>query len=162
MAQCFCEGSSEMLYRRLHSVRRTARDTLLAEYGLQNLGQPMLLSILRQKPDGVADSQRELAEQLHVTPATVTVSLRSMERDGYITKSVDSNDLRRKRITLTDKGREVLDKLDLVYERIGKEMFDGFTDDDRAYISDIFQRMIENLNRLTSESRTNQKEKNAD
>ena len=64
MAQCFCEGSSEMLYRRLHSARRNAKDTLLTEYGLQNLGQPMLLSILRQKPDGTADSQRELAEQL--------------------------------------------------------------------------------------------------
>ncbi len=160
MAQCFCEGSSEMLYRRLHSARRTAKDTLLTEYGLQNLGQPMLLSILRQKPDGTADSQRELAEQLHVTPATVTVSLRSMERDGYVTKVVDSSDMRRKRIVLTDKGREVLAKLDEVYERIGVEMFNGFSKDEREQIADYFKRMIENLNRVSAESRAKQREKN--
>lgn len=160
MAQCFCEGSSEMRYRRLNTARRTAKDTLLAEYGLKNLGQPMLLAILRQKPDGVADSQRELAEQLHVTPATVTVSLRSMERDGYVMKIVDPNDMRRKRIALTDKGREVLDKLDEVYERIGFAMFDGFNAEEREQISDYFKRMIDNLNKLTAESRAAQKDKN--
>lgn len=157
MAQCFCEGSSEMRYRRLNTARRTAKDTLLAEYGLKNLGQPMLLAVLRQKPDGVADSQRELAEQLHVTPATVTVSLRSMERDGYITKITDPNDMRRKRIALTDKGREVLDKLDEVYERIGRAMFDGFSPEERDQISDYFKRMIDNLNDLTAASRSAQK-----
>lgn len=120
----------------------------------------MLLSILRQKPDGIADSQRELAEQLHVTPATVTVSLRSMERDGYITKIVDSSDMRRKRIALTDKGREVLDKLDKVYERIGVEMFDGFSDEDEKQIADYFKRMIDNLHRVSAESRAKQRETN--
>ncbi len=160
MAQCFCEGSSEMRYRRLNTARRTAKDTLLAEYGLKNLGQPMLLAVLRQKPDGIADSQRELAEQLHVTPATVTVSLRSMERDGYVTKIVDNSDMRRKRIALTDKGREVLDKLDEVYERISLAMFNGFSDDEREQISDYFKRMIDNLNQLTQDSRTAQREKN--
>ncbi len=159
MAQCFCEGSSEMRYRRLNTARRTAKDALLAEYGLKNLGQPMLLAVLRQKPDGIADSQRELAEQLHVTPATVTVSLRSMERDGYVTKIADPNDMRRKRIALTDKGREVLDKLDEVYERIGIAMTDGFTDEERAQVSDYFKRMIENLNKLTTASRAAQCEK---
>ena len=34
---------------------------------------------------------------------------------------MDSSDMRRKRIVLTDKGREVLAKLDEVYERIGVE-----------------------------------------
>ena len=159
MAQCFCEGSSEMRYRRLNTARRTAKDALLAEYGLKNLGQPMLLAVLRQKPDGIADSQRALAEQLHVTPATVTVSLRSMERDGYVTKIADPNDMRRKRIALTDKGREVLDKLDEVYERIGIAMTDGFTDEERAQVSDYFKRMIENLNKLTTASRAAQCEK---
>ena len=148
-----------MRYRRLNTARRTAKDALLAEYGLKNLGQPMLLAVLRQKPDGIADSQRELAEQLHVTPATVTVSLRSMERDGYVTKIADPNDMRRKRIALTDKGREILDKLDEVYERIGIAMTDGFTDEERAQVSDYFKRMIENLNKLTTASRAAQCEK---
>ncbi len=156
MTHCFCDGSSEMLYRRLHSARRNAKNALLAEYGLQNLGQPMLLSILRSKPDGIADSQRELAEQLHVTPATVTVSLRSMERDGYVTKIVDSSDMRRKRIALTNKGREVMNKLDKVYERIGVEMFDGFSEEEEKQIADHFSRMIKNLDRIAAESREKQ------
>ena len=160
MAQCFCEGSSEMLYRQLHNARRTAKDALLAEYGLQNVGQPMLLAILRRKPDGIADSQRELAEELHVTPATVTVSLRSMERDGYVKKIVDNNDMRRKRIALTDKGRKVLDKLDEVYERIGIATFDNFTTEEREQIADYFTRMIDNLNRTTAAAREAQKTNN--
>ena len=83
-----------------------------------------------------------------------------MERDGYVTKVVDSSDMRRKRIVLTDKGREVLAKLDEVYERIGVEMFNGFSKDEREQIADYFKRMIENLNRVSAESRAKQREKN--
>ena len=134
MAQCFCEGSSEMLYRRLHSARRTAKDTLLTEYGLQNLGQPMLLSILRQKPDGTADSQRELADDLRIERATVTVTLQKLERGGFIRREADPDDQRVMRIYPTEKGINAVNNITVEIQRFHEACAKSLTDEQRQLL----------------------------
>lgn len=66
----------------------------LSRNGLSNIGQPAILSILSQQENGVIASQKELARRLRVSPATMTVSLKSMERDGYVKKLSNAEDLR--------------------------------------------------------------------
>ncbi len=97
----FKDGSPEQLFHVLERKHRTAVDSLLTKNGLCNIGQPMVLSILSQQEDGTIESQKELAKRLRVSPATVTVSLKSMERDGYVKKLSNSEDLRCKPIAIT-------------------------------------------------------------
>ena len=140
------KDSPEGLFRRLDKFHRHAMDAALASVGLAEMGQPMLLIILdRNGKNGVVPSQKELADQLHVSPATVTVSLRSLERQGYVTKLSDENDMRRKPIALTEKGREALEKLETVYEAIDRGMYAGFSDEERDIIAEYYRRMITNL-----------------
>ncbi len=140
------KDSPEGLFRRLDRLHRHAMDAALAKVGLAEMGQPMLLIILdRNGKNGVVPSQRELADQLHVSPATVTVSLRSLERQGYVEKLSDENDMRRKPVALTDRGRMALEKLETVYEAIDRGMYAGFSDEERSRISEYYRRMISNL-----------------
>ncbi|MEA3375684.1 MAG: MarR family transcriptional regulator, partial [Chloroflexota bacterium] len=76
---------------------------LLDEIGLYR-GQQFVLCRLWEE-EGLTHSQ--LAERLHVHPATVTKTLRRMEQAGFIERRPDADDQRVSRVYLTDAGREI-------------------------------------------------------
>ena len=94
------------LFHGLHHAhkRRVAEEQALR--GVGDLGAPMLLlSLFYAETAGEQWSQRDVARTLRLSPATVAVSLKTLERDGYINRTADERDQRRNRVTLTDKGR---------------------------------------------------------
>ena len=141
----FEEGSPEQLFHALDRKHRKAVDKMLFQRGLGGIGQPLLLCVLAQRDNGTVESQKELAKKLRVSPATVTVSLKSMERDGYVKKLSDAEDLRRKPISITEKGREAVRVIDEVLETIDHGMYRGFSREELAAISGFYRRIIDNL-----------------
>ena len=123
---------------------------MLYQRGLGNIGQPMLLCILSKQKDGTIESQKELAKKLRISPATVTVSLRSMERDGYVKKLSSEEDQRRKPITITDKGRRAVKLIDELFETVDHGMYRGFSPEEMGLISGLYRRMIDNLDATVS------------
>ena len=95
-------------------------------------------------------SQKELAKRLRISPATVTVSLKSMERDGYIKKHVSADDLRCKPISITEKGRQAVKVIDEVYDALDHSMYRGFSPEEMEMISGFYRRIIENLDAVMS------------
>lgn len=146
----FKDGSPEQLFHVLERKHRTAVDNLLMKNGLFNVGQPVILSILSQQEDGTIESQKELAKRLRVSPATVTVSLKSMERDGYVKKLSNSEDLRCKPIAITKKGMEAAKLIDRVFETLDHGMYRGFDPEELNKISDFYRRMIDNLDAVVA------------
>ena len=132
-------------WRYLSMAYRMCSELLLKSTGLTDVGQPALLVVLAASPDCTSDSQKLLAEKLHVTPATITVSLRSMQRNGYVTKETVEADLRRKRISLTEKGKEASRLLNGFSNLLDSEMYKGFTEEERDKCAEYFQRMTKNL-----------------
>jgi DNA-binding MarR family transcriptional regulator len=141
-------------WRRLTIAHRTCSEMLLKSTGLTDVSQPSLLQILASCPDNTSDSQKILAERLHVTPATITVSLRSMQKNGYVEKSTDEGDQRRKRIMLTEKGKEASRLLVGFSDLLDGEMYRGFTAEERAVCADFFRRMTANLETSAENIRT--------
>lgn len=148
----FEDGSPEQLFHVLERKHRSAVDTLLQRHGLSNIGQPVILSILSQQKDGTIASQKELAKRLRVSPATVTVSLKSMERDGYVRKLSNAEDLRCKPISITEKGLMAAKLIDQVFETLDRGMYRGFEPEERDQISQYYERMIKNLVAISSGS----------
>ena len=146
----FKDGSPEQLFHALERRHHTAVDALLTQRGIGNIGQPIILTILNQQKDGTIESQKELARRLRVSPATVTVSLRSMERDGYIKKLSNAEDLRCKPISITEKGREAARLIDDVFETLDHGMYQGFSPAELLQISALYRRMIDNLDAIVS------------
>ncbi|HIH75687.1 MAG TPA: MarR family transcriptional regulator [Methanosarcina sp.] len=83
----------------------------LEEYGIGS-GQFDFLMVLYRK-DGI--SQETLARALKVSKATSTRAIQGLEKEGYIYRQKDENDLRAYRVYLTEKGKEmrgvILEKL---------------------------------------------------
>lgn len=146
----FQDGSPEQLFHALHRKHSVAVDTMLYECGLGNIGQPIILTILSQRQDGTIESQKELARILRVSPATVTVSLKSMERDGYVKKLFNAEDQRCKPITITEKGRLAAQRINQVFETLDNGLYRGFSADELGTISGFYRRMIQNLDEMAA------------
>ena len=125
---------------RLHHSR--AR-TLLEEFGLFR-GQPPLLFALWEK-EGLTHS--ELAEHLHVQPATITKMIKRMERAGFVERSQDAEDQRVSRVYLTDAGRNIRDAVEGVLRELEEQTFAGFSSEECALLNRFLLRIRNNLMR---------------
>ncbi len=74
-------------------------------------------------------SQKELAEHMHITPAAVTGALKKLESDGYISKTL-GRDNRFNEIEITEKGRAVVEKSHELFSATDRLLFTGFSDEE--------------------------------
>lgn len=123
---------------RLHHYRT---HVLLEEIGIYP-GQPPLLFILNKK-DG--QSQKEIAEKLKITPATLTVMLKRMEKVNLVERKQDVEDQRISRVYLTDRGREICNKAMEVIKNLEEECFGNFTVEEKIILRRLLMQMRDNL-----------------
>ncbi len=121
-----------------HHVRARA---LLDEIGLYR-GQQFVLCAL-WKEEGVTHS--ELAEHLHVHPATVSNALKRMERAGFLERRPDSEDQRVSRVYLTDAGREIRGAVERVWATLEEQTLEGFSAEEQSTLERLLERVHENL-----------------
>lgn len=114
---------------------------LLEEIGLYP-GQPPLLFTLNRN-DG--QSQRELADKLHVKASTMNVMIKRMEKSGLIERRQDVEDQRVSRVYITDMGKDVCKKSHDVMKTIEKEMFLNLTKDELVIMRRLLIQVKDNL-----------------
>ncbi len=113
----------------------------LSEYGLFR-GQPPILALL-VADDGM--SQKTIADKLDLSPATVTVTLKRMEKSGLVTRHMDERDQRVLRVHITEKGRDMFNKSEQTMIDVTEEILEGFTTEERRVFHDFIARMAENM-----------------
>jgi DNA-binding MarR family transcriptional regulator len=127
---------------RLHHARARA---LLEGIGLYR-GQPPLLFALGEK-DGRAHS--ELAEHLHVQPATITKMVKRVERAGFVERRRDSEDQRVSRVYLTERGQAIQEEAKRMLYVLEGEMLAGFTSEDHVLLRQFLAHIRDNLMQAT-------------
>lgn len=93
-------------------------------------------------------SQKELAKILQVSPATITISVKKLIKAGYIIKTNSDEDNRRNILTISEKGKEIVDKSGAIFDSIDNEMFEGFQDEEMDTLIRYFERVLGNINRV--------------
>lgn len=138
-----------MLFHTLHRVHKNVVKAQLSARGLADVGAPMILFILDHHGDhGEIASQRELAQALRVSPATIAISLKSLERLGYVEKRVDENDARRNRVLITEKGKAAVQQCFAVFQEVDRRMMEGFTEQEQEELDRLQRKMLDNLSTL--------------
>ena len=89
--------------------------------------------------------QHEIAEYVHVTPATVSGTLKRMERDGLVVRTADPRDARISRVTLSEKGRELSREAFSCFSNSSYDMFKGFSSEELEQFDAMVQRITDNL-----------------
>ena len=96
--ETFVTAAETML--RVNRMHRALIDARVKEIGMHRTQHRILMRLTRC---GTLPSQKELAEQLDITPAAVTGALKKIEQDGYIERSL-GHDTRYNEIKITEKG----------------------------------------------------------
>ncbi len=107
--------------------------------------QPGYLTILHYlwQRDGV--TQKELTQFLDIEQATLSNTLKRMERDGLVLRTPNKKDRRRHLITLTEKGASLKNPVETAINDLRKLVNEGLTVNDRRYFKRIMRQMSEKL-----------------
>lgn len=102
---------------------------------------PVLMCLWEQ--DGL--TQRELYERVNIEQATMSNTLKRMERDGLIRRKPDPNDRRAARITLSARARKLEGPLADAVKAVNKKALGPLKKKDKKALMDLMGTMIENL-----------------
>lgn len=139
-------GRPEWAFHNLMRAHSLANCALSDRLGLRDVGQPMLLFLLDDAHrDGRQCTQKGLGEAMRLSASTVTASVKSLERHGYVRRHADERDQRRNIVEITETGRETARACRRAFAHIDEAMYRGFSQDERRQISGLFARMAENL-----------------
>lgn len=105
-------------------------------------GQYPLLNYLSNHPDA---TQQDLAAMLFVSPASVAQSTKRLQSAGLLEKTSDPDNLRKNRLRITPAGQEVVNSFRTLADRVDRETFAGFSEEEMALLENMLNRMIQNI-----------------
>ena len=108
------------------------------------LGSGQLSVLLALERHGEMN-QRALAEHVRVTPATVSGTLKRMERAGYIQRTADENDARVSLVRLTEEGEAQCAVAKRLFDETCCQMLEGMTQEDLTQLKRLLTRIQDNL-----------------
>ena len=138
------EGRLLNQYMRIARKHRCVLEKRLNSTGVYR-SQHRVLMCIHDHPN---ISQKELARMNDITSATIAVTLKKLEKGGYISRTVDERDNRFNQITVTEKGQQVVKDSRRIFSEVEKAMFSGFTEEEFSAMGGYFDRIMENLARL--------------
>jgi DNA-binding MarR family transcriptional regulator len=106
--QKLSEPTVGFLVWRLSMKWRAEADRALAPLGLTQAQYSVLASLSGFSAAGRSPNQRELAEFVGLEPLYVSKLARALEKAGLVERPIDRADPRAVRLTLTDRGHEVM------------------------------------------------------
>lgn len=123
---------------RLHFLRS---HSYLDKIGIYPGQAPLLFTL--KKNNG--QSQKELSKKLSVTPATITVMVQRMEKNGYVRRENDEKDKRITRIFINEKGIKICDELYKIHKEIEVECMINFKEEDKQLLNNLLKQVRDNL-----------------
>ena len=133
----------EMEFTRVIRMYYGRMQAQLAEVGLYR-GQPPILGLLYQH-DGM--SQKEMASALNLSPATMTVTLKRMEKAGLVRREMDEHDQRILRVHLSEQGKQMWLKGADQIRSVTEELMEGFTPEEEQQMYEYLRRVAKNMER---------------
>lgn len=130
-------------YIRVNRLHRSLMENKLGGTGVYR-SQHQLLMCVSDNPN---ISQVELARMHGVSGAAIAVSLKKLEKGGYIVREADEKDTRFNLISITEKGKKVVSDSVSIFGHIEQCMFDGFSEKDMKVMGELLDRIYTNLRR---------------
>ncbi len=130
---------------RIHDAAKLYRDRMrrLSEQdGLPSSYRMLIFHLAHMEP-GV--TQLDLVKATHLKPPTVSVTLQKMERDGLVTRRSNENDMRQTLVFLTDKGKQIDERIRVMHRDGDDAALLGLSDDEIETLSLLLNKVIDNL-----------------
>lgn len=119
--------------------------------------QHRILSILDHRPEM---SQKEIADVMEVSTATVAVTLKKLEKNGYVVKKMDAADNRINKIFLTEKGKRLVHQGFDIMNQIDLDSVKGFSEEELKLFVSFMKRYLNRLDEMMEIDYTKEIQKN--
>jgi DNA-binding MarR family transcriptional regulator len=106
----------------------------------------MLMQVYYRKQCGVSD----LSDHMEITAAAASQTVDKLVQAGYLDRAEDPSDRRAKQITLSVKGRELIEKSINERFRWVDELVTGMDESERARVTDALTILTEAVRKLES------------
>lgn len=130
-----------MVINRMH---RKKMEKILNKTGLHPAQHRLLMTLAENR----FHSQSEIASLMEVSSATVAVSLKKLERDGYIQKRAREEDGRVNFVSLTPKGEDIVFESKEIFESADRQVVKGFSEEEMVLFRKFLRRIYSNLSEL--------------
>lgn len=128
------------LFRQTDQMLKRALSKKVEDTGLYR-SQHRLLMYLGRHPEC---SQTAIAEKMDISPAAVAVSMKKLEKAGYIRRQCDTEDNRINHVVITDKGKEEINNSFVCFQEVEDALLGGFTEEETRQLEDFLRRIIRN------------------
>lgn len=126
------ETSCSYYIRNIAHLMANMQDRCLNMYGLTNQQARILMYLSKHNVRGQKNIKRkDLETFLNLKGSSVTSLIQGLERNGFIERDVSSNDSRRKILSLTEKSKEILNHMDLVFEATDNQLQEGMSEEEK-------------------------------
>ncbi len=126
---------------KLELVRMLAHRKGMGTDGLY-FGQMPVLDYVHAHP---GCTQIEIADHLQVSPASIALSTKRLQKAGYLTKEVDLDNLRRKRLCLSEEGEKIRSRTREKMDLLDAWAFRGFSEEELSTLVSLVDRITMNL-----------------
>ena len=105
-------------------------------------GQPRILEYITENN---FCTQKDVARAMTITPASAAVTLKRLEKAGFITRNIDPSDSRKNHLSVTEKGALALKEFRRICDATDEDMFKGFSDEEMETLHNLLTRLHKNL-----------------
>lgn len=131
------------LFIRIMRRHHACVERRIGDLGIHHSQHRMLMQLAKR--EGELPSQKELAEAMGISPAAVTTTLKRLEKEGYIARSMTDEDNRRNEIRITEEGISKVVESREIFESTDRSMFAGFSEAEMAALLAFMERIDQNL-----------------
>ena len=134
---------------RIDRYHKALIETELSRLGIHR-SQHHVLMYLSFCPE--APTQDQIAKNMEISPAAVSVTLKKLEAAGLVERVVRRENGREKEVRLTQQGKDIADTTVGLLQRTDEMITDGFSEKELEKLESFLDRMGENLKRAYTAS----------
>jgi len=130
---------------RLALVRGFIDEQLAAVFGNYGLTAPSfaaLVTLARLGGESAGVSQRRLADELGLTPGTVSVRIDRLVKEGLVTREPDPDARRNVLVELTSRGRELFERIVPAHLANEARLLSALTEAEQNLLADLLRKLL--------------------
>ncbi|MGI6663944.1 MAG: MarR family winged helix-turn-helix transcriptional regulator [Christensenellaceae bacterium] len=125
----------------VHVLRRAALQKHFSGTSIHMAQWPILDYVIQNEDC----TQVEIAKVLHVSPASIAISTKRLQKAGLLEKQVNQESLRQNRLRVTAKGKEKVEQHRGIFRSVSQTMFADFTEAELDFLNYCTDKMVSNL-----------------
>lgn len=129
------------LDKAIKSYRQFAQQRIKEEGFKITIDQWLVIKTLLENP---SIKQKDLSVNVFKDEASVTRIIGNLVRDGYLNRKIDPTDRRKSILNVTDKGRSIIEDVQVVVDQNRKDALDGLDQQQIEQLHGILKTIISN------------------